>query len=82
MRYKFTWILTLIGIALCFIHFIGHESDPVYLLFYALSIPAWFYPLFQYVDINPIPLYLLTILTWTIMGYFIDRFSVYRRTES
>ncbi|UUZ82542.1 hypothetical protein LJK88_50880 [Paenibacillus sp. P26] len=82
MRYKYTRILTIVGIALCFIHFIGHESDPVYLLFYALSVPAWFYPFFQYKNINPVPLYLLTILTWALIGYCIDRFAVYKRSHT
>ncbi|MCZ8517429.1 hypothetical protein O9H85_34810 [Paenibacillus filicis] len=82
MRYKYTWMLTLFSVALCFIHFIGHETDPVYLLFYALSVPAWFYPLFQYTNINPVPLYLLTILSWAIIGYCIDRLSVHRRTRT
>lgn len=82
MRYKYTAILTMIGAALCLIHYIGHEYDPVYLLFYSLSVPAWFYPLFTYTDVNPLLLYFLTILSWTVMGYLIDRFSVYRRSRS
>ncbi|WP_163852890.1 hypothetical protein [Paenibacillus elgii] len=81
MRYKYTKILTIVGIVLCFIHYIGHEYDPVYLLFYSLSVPAWFYPIFTYTNINPWPLYLLTVLSWTIIGYAVDRFSVYRRTK-
>ncbi|MBP1153270.1 MULTISPECIES: hypothetical protein [unclassified Paenibacillus] len=82
MRYKYTAILTMIGAALCLIHYIGHEYDPVYLLFYSLSVPAWFYPLFTYTDVNPLLLYFLTTLSWTVMGYIIDRFSVYRRSRS
>ncbi len=53
MRYKYTLILTIIGAALCLIHYIGHEYDPIYLLFYSLSVPAWFYPIFTYTDVNP-----------------------------
>lgn len=82
MRYKYTLIFTIIGAALSLIHYIGHEYDPIYLLFYSLSVPAWFYPIFTYTDVNPLLLYLLTILSWTVIGYFIDRFSVYRRSRS
>ncbi|MGG1597097.1 hypothetical protein [Paenibacillus naphthalenovorans] len=82
MRYKYTFILTIIGAALCLIHYIGHEYDPIYLLFYSLSVPAWFYPIFTYTDVNPLLLYFLTTLSWTVMGYVIDRFSIYRQSRS
>ncbi|ALS24591.1 MULTISPECIES: hypothetical protein [Paenibacillus] len=82
MRYKYTLILTIIGAALCLIHYIGHEYDPIYLLFYSLSVPAWFYPIFTYTDVNPLLLYFLTTLSWTVMGYVIDRFSIYRQSRS
>ncbi|SDD86443.1 hypothetical protein SAMN02799630_04118 [Paenibacillus sp. UNCCL117] len=81
MTYKCTALFTMIGAALCLIHFFGHEYDPVYLMFYALSVPAWFYPIFTYTDVNPLLLYLLTTLTWTLIGYVVDRFSVYRRSR-
>ncbi|CAG7654123.1 hypothetical protein ACFQI7_32285 [Paenibacillus allorhizosphaerae] len=82
MRYKYTRTLTLISIALCILHFFGHEYDPIYLLFYALSVPAWFYPIFKYTHINPLLLYMLTILSWAVIGYVIDRFAVTRRSRS
>jgi hypothetical protein len=53
----------------------------VYLLFYALSVPAWFASLFPHIIYNPslwtiTLIYLLTIATWAIVGYAIDRYSV------
>ncbi|MCZ8524079.1 MULTISPECIES: hypothetical protein [Paenibacillus] len=82
MRYKYTLLLTLIGAGLSIVHYIWHMNDAIYLLFYALSVPAWFYPLFKYTDVNPLLLYLLTVASWAIIGYAIDRFAVYRRTRS
>jgi hypothetical protein len=82
MRYKYTSMLTLLSAALCFLHLVGHEYDPIYMLFYALSIPAWFYPIFKYTDINPLILYTLTIVSWAVIGYITDRFSVYRRSRT
>ncbi|TVY10711.1 hypothetical protein [Paenibacillus cremeus] len=82
MRYKYTSWLTLIGVALCILHYFGHEYDPIYLLFYALSVPAWFYPIFKYTNINPLILYILTIASWAVIGYCIDRFAVYRHSHS
>jgi hypothetical protein len=82
MTYKYTSLFTVIGAALSLIHYVGHEYDPVYLLFYSLSVPAWFYPIFTYTNVNPWFLYLLTTLSWALMGYVVDRFSVYRRSRS
>ncbi|WP_019536858.1 hypothetical protein [Paenibacillus ginsengihumi] len=78
MKYTFTRLLTLIGIALCAVHWFGHEYDPIYLLFYALSVPAWFWPIFEYTNVNFVLLYLTTILSWALIGYVIDRFAAVR----
>jgi hypothetical protein len=73
---RFTLICTIIGTALCLVHYIWHDSDPIYLLFYALSVPAWFAPIFTNVaTANIAVIYLLTILSWTVIGYVIDRFA-------
>jgi len=82
MRYTSTWFCTAVGAALCLMHFIGHDSDPVYLIFYALSVPAWIYSLFSYTNVNAALLYTLTILSWAIIGYTVDRFSMRRRSRS
>lgn len=81
MKYKATAICTIIGAALCLVHYIGHESDLIYILFYSLSVPAWFYPIFTYTDVNPLLLYILTILSWAAIGFVVDRFSVYRKVR-
>jgi hypothetical protein len=81
MKYAFTFYLTLFGIALCFLHFVGHENDAVYLLFYSLSVPAWFWPLFEYTDVNYVLLYLTTIASWTLIGYITDKYSFVRRSR-
>ncbi|WP_284643017.1 hypothetical protein [Paenibacillus silviterrae] len=81
MKYTLTFYFTLLGIALCFLHFIGHENDAVYLLFYSLSVPAWIWPLFEYTDVNFIMLYLTTIVSWTLIGYLCDRFAYMGRSR-
>jgi predicted Abi (CAAX) family protease len=84
---SFTKSFTLIGLLLCLVHYLFHDYETIYLLFYSLSVPAWFAPLFTNVaDVSGpklIIIYLLTIATWAIIGYIIDRFSVgYRRRRS
>lgn len=85
---RFTFTFAAIGLLLCVIHFFGHESGPVYLLFYALSVPAWFTPIM--VDVtrititNMMVIYALTVLTWGIIGLVIDRFvrAPYKRRST
>ncbi|SFL97477.1 hypothetical protein SAMN03159341_11327 [Paenibacillus sp. 1_12] len=72
MKYTYTLLLTIIGAALCLMHMIGHDSDPVYMIFYSLSVPAWIYSLYTYTHINQALLYVTTILSWTLIGYVID----------
>ncbi|MBP1994619.1 hypothetical protein [Paenibacillus eucommiae] len=81
---KFTLYLTLFGLVLCLAHYLFHDYDSVYLLFYALSVPAWFATVFTNVyDIsmtNLLVLYVLTIASWSLIGFIIDRFTYgYRR---
>ncbi|TBL77454.1 hypothetical protein [Paenibacillus thalictri] len=74
---RFTLICTVIGAVLCLAHYIWHDSDPMYLLFYMLSVPAWFAPAFiNVVTVNIVYVYLLTVLSWAIIGFFIDLFAV------
>ncbi len=81
MRYTYTLLLTAIGAALCLMHMIGHDSDPVYMIFYSLSIPAWIYSLFTYTRVSMTLLYTTTILSWTLIGYVIDRLSWRKRVR-
>jgi len=80
MKYTYTLLFTAIGAALCLMHLIGHDSDPIYMIFYSLSVPAWIYSMFTYSNVNQLLLYTLTILSWTLIGYIIDR--LYLRTRS
>jgi hypothetical protein len=74
-------LFTFIGAALCLLHAVGHDYEPIYLLFYSLSIPAWIYPVFNYTNVDAVLLYTLTILTWSLVGYFIDLFSMKKRSR-
>ena len=74
---RFTLICALIGVVLCLAHYIWHDYDPMYLLFYALSVPAWFAPAFtNVVSVNIVYVYVLTVLSWAIIGFIIDLFAV------
>ncbi|MEC0226792.1 hypothetical protein [Paenibacillus alba] len=76
----FTWLFTFLGAALCLVHYLFHDHDAFYMIFYALSIPAWFASTFTNIyEISMskmLIIYVLTIATWTIVGYVIDRYSV------
>ncbi|MFC5450628.1 hypothetical protein [Paenibacillus aestuarii] len=87
MRTTFTWMFTCIGAALCFIHYVFHDHDAIYMLFYALSIPAWFASIstniYEISMTKMLVIYVLTIATWALVGYIIDRiaFGVRRRSR-
>ncbi|WP_026021595.1 hypothetical protein [Paenibacillus senegalensis] len=72
MRRKITWLFTLIAVAICFIHFFGY--DPKNMILLSLSVPLWF--LTMATDLENISLFIaygLTIASWALMGYFVDR---------
>ena len=84
---NFTVLFTAIGAVLCLIHYVFHDYNSIYLLFYALSVPAWFFPLFTNVYeitmFKMLIIYVLTIASWGVMGYIIDRFTEgYRRRKT
>lgn len=75
MRKPYTVALTVLSAVLCFVHYIGHEYDPIYMLFYALSIPAWIAPAFGDITrINIAAVYFFTIASYAFIGYVIDFF--------
>ncbi|MEW9699613.1 hypothetical protein [Paenibacillus sp. SI8] len=82
----FTWLFTFIGAALCVIHYMFHDHDAIYMIFYALSVPAWFASVFTNIYevsmVKMFVIYALTIATWALVGYAIDRFSVNSRNRS
>ncbi|MDQ6421821.1 hypothetical protein RB620_20545 [Paenibacillus sp. LHD-117] len=73
MRYTVTMIATLIALAICAFNYTGY--DPHNMIFFMLSIPAWFADMF--VDIHEVSvllLYALTVLTWALLGFVADLF--------
>jgi predicted permease len=83
---KSTFICTLLGLLLCLVHYLFHDYDSIYLLFYSLSVPAWVAPLvsnvYQESPGKIFVIYLLTIGTWALIGYVIDRFTESNRQRS
>jgi len=82
----FTWLFTFLGAALCLVHYLFHDHDAFYMLFYALSVPAWFASTFTNIYeismFRMLIIYAFTIASWALVGYIIDRFSVsYRRRD-
>lgn len=73
MRYTFTIAAALIGAAICAFNYTGY--DPHNMVFFMLSIPAWFADMF--VDIHEVSvllMYVLTIISWAVIGYIADVF--------
>lgn len=71
MRYRVTIIAAIIGIAICAFNYTGY--DPHNMVFFMLSVPAWFADLF--IDIHEVSvllMYALTILTWALLGFIAD----------
>jgi hypothetical protein len=69
---KFTLLFTLIGIAICLFHFI--DLDTKNYVIFSLSIPLWVIPFFADVrDVNVFLIYILTIASWFLLGYILDR---------
>ncbi|MBO9610501.1 MAG: hypothetical protein J7639_31395 [Paenibacillaceae bacterium] len=79
----FASLFTVIGAVLSLIHYAG--LDPKNMLLFSFSVPLWFAPLFA--DINSINIFLayaLTVASWFVMGYIVDRLverSRMRRTS-
>jgi hypothetical protein len=69
---KFTVLFTAIGLAICFAHYYGF--DPKNLIIYSLSIPLWIASIFYDMKtVNVFSIYMFTILSWTLLGYILDR---------
>lgn len=75
---RYTSILAAVGAAICLFHYLG--LDPNNMIFYSLSIPAWFIPVAANItNFNIALLYLLTVLSWAVIGYIVDRALLYRK---
>jgi hypothetical protein len=69
---KYTRIFYLIGIGVCILHFF--DLDKKNIIFASFSIPLWFIHAFYDVrNVNIFIIYLLTILTWALLGYILDK---------
>lgn len=67
----FTFWLTLLSTALCLFHALGFDHDNVVLQMF--SIPSWVIAIFTSINlIHPVFLYALTILFWSLFGFFLD----------
>lgn len=71
---KITWLFTFIAVAICFIHYLGY--DPKNMILLSLSVPLWFVSIATDLEnINLIVAYGLTIASWALMGYLVDRWT-------
>jgi hypothetical protein len=69
---KFTRLFTIIGIAICLFHYIGLDTKNYVIL--SFSIPLWFIHAFYDVqDVNIFLIYFLTVASWALLGYILDR---------
>ncbi|GIP36012.1 hypothetical protein [Paenibacillus sp. J2TS4] len=81
MRKPVTLLFTILAVVICFIHYLGY--DPKNLILISLSIPLWVIPLFT--DIAHVNLFLaygLTIASWALLGYIVDRYVFRAREKS
>ncbi|PWV99706.1 hypothetical protein DFQ01_11380 [Paenibacillus cellulosilyticus] len=71
MRYSVTIAATLIGLAICLFNATGYDSHNF--VFFMLSVPAWLAELlFDVHNVAILPLYILTVLTWAVLGFVVD----------
>ena len=71
MRFTATIACTIIGLALCAFNSTGY--DPHNIVLFMFSVPVWFVELFG--DIHQVSvwlIYALTIVSWALIGFFID----------
>lgn len=72
MRYPVTFVATLMGLALCVYNSTGY--DPHNFVFFMFSPPAWVVDLFVDIhDVNVLLMYILTVVSWAILGFIADR---------
>ncbi len=75
---KFTFWLTLFSLFVCLVNNAGYDRENLLLFF--TSIPAWILEIFTDVNrVNALVVYILTIGSWTLLGYVLDRAIERRR---
>ncbi len=71
MRYPMTLACTLIGAALCLFNATGYDPHNVFLFMF--SVPMWLVELFTDIhNVNVWFMYVLTVLSWALIGYLGD----------
>ncbi|MFD1953477.1 hypothetical protein ACFSL6_04630 [Paenibacillus thailandensis] len=71
MRYPITIATAIIGLAVCLFNYTGY--DPHNMVFFMLSVPAWFVDLFVDVhEVSIFPMYVLTVISWALIGFIAD----------
>lgn len=71
MRYTSTLTCTLIGAALCLFNYSGYDPHNIFLFMF--SVPMWLVELFTDVhQVNVWLMYVLTVLSWALIGFLID----------
>lgn len=72
MRYTLTLACTILGAALCLFNYSGYDPHNVFFLMF--SVPTWFVELFGDIhQVNVGTLYVLTVLSYALIGYLCDR---------
>lgn len=80
MAKKLTIILTLFSVALSLFNYLG--LDPENIIFYSLSIPVWIIEMVSDIHyFNVLLVYLLTILSYALIGFYGDRFLQRRKAQ-
>ncbi|WP_255570106.1 hypothetical protein [Cohnella sp. CFH 77786] len=71
MRYPVTLAFTLFGAALCLFNYSGYDPHNVFLFMF--SVPIWFVELFSDIHrVNVWLMYLLTLISYALIGYLAD----------
>ncbi len=74
MKFWFSMMFTLFAVVLCAINYAGYDPYSLYLYFF--SIPVWIIDAFSDIHIvHPFLVYLLTIVSWFLLGLFADWFA-------
>ncbi|GAB7386925.1 hypothetical protein BSNK01_07610 [Bacillaceae bacterium] len=81
MYKRFRFWLSLFAILVCLFNFSGLDRDNLLLTF--VSIPVWLIELVaDFHTVNPFLVYLLTIASWYLLGWWIDRLIERRAAAS
>lgn len=81
MRYPITIAAVAIGLLICLFNYTGYDPHNVFL--FMLSPPAWISDVFYDIHKTPVvAMYMLTIISYAIVGYACDRLIAAGRKRS